>query len=215
MTSRKVTGRNRPKMSERDGCVVDLVTASRFSRRGVWCHFQPLSAHQGKVSIHTTIWLSLNFVSPNMTLSSLSGERNLRVTHTPLPFNWQSTRCSPEHSVQNIWGRGWSPGWITSSPEALSLSRATVTLTLSLRMEAREASPQTALCRRGAPRLRPALLLLVLESWRAVRLVADRFFHSHSDRPYPAESDPKCIPFSGERRLHQRAKKTGERHGRC
>ena len=31
------------------------------------------------------------------------------------------------------------------------------------------------------------------------RLVADRFFHSHSDRPYLAESDPKCIPFSGER----------------
>lgn len=77
-----------------------------------------------------------------------------------------------------------------------------------------EASPQTALCRRGVPRLRPALLLLVLESWRAVRLVADRFFHSHSDRPYPAESDPKCIPFSAGARPGLSSIITGERHGR-
>lgn len=61
-------------MSERDGCVVDLHKMRAFSRRGVSDHFQPLSAHQGKVSIHTTIWLSFNFVSPSMTLSSLCGE---------------------------------------------------------------------------------------------------------------------------------------------
>lgn len=48
--------------------------------------FPGLSAHQGKVVDYTTSWLPFNFVSPNMTLSSLSGERNLRVTHTPLPF---------------------------------------------------------------------------------------------------------------------------------
>ena len=48
--------------------------------------FPSLSAHQGKVVDYTTIWLSLNFVSPSMTLSSLCGEWQLRVTHTPLPF---------------------------------------------------------------------------------------------------------------------------------
>ena len=48
--------------------------------------FPGLSAHQGKVVDYTTIWLSLNFVSPSMTLSSLCGEWQLRVTHTPLPF---------------------------------------------------------------------------------------------------------------------------------
>lgn len=73
-------------MSERDGCVADLDTILEFSRRGVPDHFQPLSAHQGKVVDYTTIWLSFNFVSPNMTLSSLCGEWQLRVTHTPLPF---------------------------------------------------------------------------------------------------------------------------------
>lgn len=126
-----------------------------------------------------------------------------------------STGCSPECFVERKTGRGRSPGWITSSPEALSLSRATVTLTLSLRMEAREASPQTALCRRGVPRLRPALLLLVLESWRAARLVADHFFHSHSDRPYPAELDRPRIPFPARARHGLSSIITGERHGRC
>ena len=61
-------------MSERDGCVVDLHKMRAISRRGVPDHFQPLSAHQGKVIDYTTIWLSFNFVSPSMTLSSLCGE---------------------------------------------------------------------------------------------------------------------------------------------
>lgn len=78
-----------------------------------------------------------------------------------------------------------------------------------------EASPQTALCRRGVPRLRPALLLLVLESWRAARLVADHFFHSHSDRPYPAELDRPRIPFPARARHGLSSIITGERHGRC
>ena len=76
-------------------------------------------------------------------------------------------------------------------------------------------SPQTALCRRGVPRLRPALLLLVLKSWRAARLVADRFFHSHSDRPYPAELDRPRIPFPARARHSLSSIITGERHGRC
>ena len=83
--------------------------------------FPSLSAHQGKVVDYTTSWLPFNFVSLTITKASLSGEWQLRVTHTPLPFNWQSTRCSPAHSLESIRGRGWSPGWITSSPEALSL----------------------------------------------------------------------------------------------
>lgn len=48
--------------------------------------FPSLSAHQGKVVDHTTIWLSFNFVSLTITKASLSGEWQLRVTHTPLPF---------------------------------------------------------------------------------------------------------------------------------
>ena len=113
---------------------------------------------------------------------------------------------------ESIRGRGGSPGWITSSPEALSLSRATVTRSPHHCGE-NESADRTLPPGRSSTKVRP--FVLVLESWRAVRLVADRFFHSHSDRPYPAESDPKCIPFSGGRRLHPRAKKTGERHGRC
>ena len=48
--------------------------------------FPSLSAHQGKVVDHTTIRLSLDFVSLTITKASLSGEWQLRVTHTPLPF---------------------------------------------------------------------------------------------------------------------------------
>ena len=47
-------------MSERDGCVMDLHKMRAISCGGVPDHFQPLSAHQGKLVDYTTIWLSFN-----------------------------------------------------------------------------------------------------------------------------------------------------------
>ena len=89
--------------------------------------FPGLSAHQGKVVDYTTIWLSLNFVSPSMTLSSLCGEWQLRVTHTPLPF----TEHVFESVASTLCAKHLGPRMVTrlnaGPPEALSLSRATVT----------------------------------------------------------------------------------------
>lgn len=89
--------------------------------------FPSLSAHQGKVVDYTTIWLSFNFVSPSMTLSSLSGEWQLRVTHTPLPF----TEHVFESAARALCAEHLGPRMVTrlnaGPPEALSLSRATVT----------------------------------------------------------------------------------------
>lgn len=98
-----------------------------FSSGGVSDHFQALSAHQGKLVDYTTIWLSFNFVSPRMTLSSLSGEWQLRVTHTPLPFinhvhqKFSRALCAEHLGPRKVTRLNAGP------PEALSLSRATVT----------------------------------------------------------------------------------------
>ena len=122
--------------------------------------FPSLSAHQGKAVDYTTSWLPFNFVSLTITKASLSGEWQLRVTHTPLPFIYHVHQMFSSTSNRESDGPRKVTRLNAGPPEALSLSRATVTRHLSLRMEAREASPQTALCRRGAPRLRPRSTLL-------------------------------------------------------
>lgn len=83
--------------------------------------FPGLCAYLGKVVDYTTIWLSLDFVSPNMTLSSLCGEWQLRVTHTPLPF----TEHVFESAASTLGGATPRPRKVTrlnaGPPEALSL----------------------------------------------------------------------------------------------
>ena len=178
---------------------------------GRWNAFPTLSAHLGKLAIYTTIGLPFNCVSPTVMESVRLHKARLRVTHTPLPFINYVHRDAARALCGESAGRGRSPDSNVGPPEALAPTSDRSPHSLPFRIESEGV--------RGRPTLPPgrssmgrSFLCFSLKGARTW-LVADRFLDYSQNRPYPAKSDPKSIPFQGSARHSLSPIITGERHG--